>query len=99
MVACFREHDETDYIKGASNYLYVSDEVGTLLSGASTQTIIRKDGLVNYYDGVIENTTINVTKDPKILESSGDNTQLDILQNNDDLFDFSEIDPFSEGKY
>ena len=88
-----------DYIKGASNYLYVSDEIGTLLSGASTQTIIRKDGLVNYYVSTIEDTTINVTKDPKILESSGDNAQLDILQNNDDLFDFSEIDPFSEGKY
>ena len=77
----------------------MSDEIGTLFSVASTQTIIRKDGLVNYYVSNIENTTINVTKDPKILESSGDNTQLDILQNNDDLFDFSEIDPFSEGKY
>jgi hypothetical protein len=70
-----------------------------LLSGASTQTVIRKDGLVNYYVQNIENTNINITKDPKILESSGDNAQLDILQNDDDLFDFSEIDPFSEGKY
>jgi hypothetical protein len=89
----------TDYIQGLNNYLYLSDETGVLLSGASTQTIIRKDGLVNYYIQNIESTNINITKDPKILESSGDNAQLDILQNNDDLFDFSEIDPFSEGKY
>jgi len=87
------------FVEGATDYLYVSDETGTLLSGASTQTIIRKDGMVNYYVVSKEVTNINVTKDPKILESSGDNMQLDLLRNDDDLFDFSEVDPFSEGKY
>lgn len=87
------------FVEGATDYLYVSDETGTLLTGASTQTIIRQDGMVNYYVTSKEVTNINVTKDPKILESSGDNMQLDVLRNDDDLFDFSEIDPFSEGKY
>lgn len=89
----------SDFMIGTTNYLYVSDETGTLLSGASTQTIIKKDGSVNYFIVGSETTNINVTKDPFILESSGDNTTIDVLQNNDDLFDFSEIDPFSEGKY
>lgn len=88
-----------DYISGNTKYLYVSEEAGNLLSGSSTQTIIRKDGQINYFVSSSETTNINITKDPKILESSGDNTQFDILQNNNDLFDFSEIDPFSEGKY
>lgn len=88
-----------DFSAGTTNYLYVSDETGTLLSGASTQTIIKQDGSVNYYVAGSAATTINVTKDPNILESSGDNVVIDMLINKDDLFDFSEIDPFSEGKY
>ena len=88
-----------DFSTGTTNYLYVSDETGTLLSGASTQTIIKQDGTVNYYVDGSTATTINVTKDPNILESSGDNVVIDMLINKDDLFDFSEIDPFSEGKY
>lgn len=88
-----------DFIVGANKLLYVSDETGDLTIAGGAETIIRKDGLVNYYITTLEDTTINVTRDPKSLESSGDNVELDLLQNNDDLFDFTEIDPFSEGKY
>ena len=86
-----------EYVASPIKYLYVSDETGTLVSGS--ETIIRQDGNVNYFVNAINDTTINVTKDPLTLESTGDNKNLDVLQNNEDLFDFSEVDPFSEGKY
>jgi hypothetical protein len=88
-----------DFVGVTSAFLYVSDESGTLLQGSSTQTIIKKDGTVNYFVSGTDSTNINVTKDPLILESSGDNAILDMIKSGDDLFDFSEIDPFSEGKY
>lgn len=86
-----------DFIPGNTNYLYVSDESGTLKVGS--QTIIKNDGSTNYYVIAKTDTNINVTKDPQILESSGDNAQIDMLKSSNDLFDFSDIDPFSEGKY
>lgn len=88
-----------DFSSGTNTFLYVSDETGTLNTGINTQTIIRKDGLINYFVSAKNDTTINVTKDPKILQSSGDNTHIDVLKNDKDLFDFSDVDPFSEGKY
>ena len=88
-----------DFVSGATKYVYVSDEDGTLQLGASTQTVLDKTKTVKYYVTAIDDTTVNVTKDPKILESGGDNKELDIDQNDNDLFDFTETDPFSEGKY
>jgi hypothetical protein len=88
-----------DFIGGATKYVYVSDEDGTLQLGASTETVLDKTKTVKYYVTAIDDTTVNVTKDPKILESGGDNKELDIDQNDNDLFDFTETDPFSEGKY
>jgi hypothetical protein len=88
-----------DFVNGATKYLYVSDEDGTLLPGISTQTVIDKNELVKYYVSGLTGTNINVNKDPKILESAGDNKELDLNQNSNTLFDFSETDPFSEGNY
>ena len=88
-----------DFVNGATKYLYVSDEDGTLLPGISTQTVIDKNKLVKYYVSGLTGTNINVNKDPKILESAGDNKELDLNQNSNTLFDFSETDPFSEGNY
>jgi len=88
-----------EFITGNTKYLYVSDESGTLQTGSSTQTVLKENKTVKYYVASKETTTINATKDPEILESSADNKELDVEQNETSLFDFSDIDPFSEGKY
>lgn len=88
-----------DFVNGATKFLYVSDQSGTLQTGASTQTILKENKTVRYFVTSSEQTAINATKDPQILESSGDNKELDLLQNKKDLFDFTQTDPFSEGKY
>jgi hypothetical protein len=88
-----------DFVSGATKYLYVSDEDGTLQLGSSTQTIRTQNPVVSYYVVNKEDTTINVTKDPKTLESGADNKELDLEQNTNNLFDFTETDPFSEGNY
>jgi hypothetical protein len=88
-----------DFVSGPTKFLYVSDEDGTLKFGAATQTILKDNKTVKYFVLSSEETTINATKDPQILESSGDNKSLDVLENTNSLFDFSQTDPFSEGKY
>ena len=88
-----------DYVPGATKYLYVSDETGTLATGVTLESLYNRPKNVGYYVTSKEETAINVTKDPFIEESSGDNQQLDILENTKDIFDFTETDPFSEGKY
>jgi hypothetical protein len=88
-----------DFSNGATDYLYVSDETGTLLFGAATQTILNKAGTVGYYTISEEETTINTSKDPHTEESAGDNKDFDVQKNNTDLFDFTETDPFSSGNY
>lgn len=85
-----------DFVQGGTRYLYVSDETGTLQTGVD---LYNQTDTVGYDVSVIETTTINVSKDPEILESALDNRQLDILDNQKDIFDFTEKDPFSEGFY
>ena len=88
-----------DYIDGATDFLYVSDGTGTLYAGITSQSVLNKNKTVGYYVSSSEVTNINASQYPHILESSGDNKELDILQNTNNLFDFTEKDPFSEGKY
>lgn len=88
-----------DYITGATKYLYVSDEDGTLQTSSTTQVVYNENKSVGYYASSKEVTNINVNKDPQIEESSLDNRQLDILNNTGSVLDFTENDPFSEGHY
>jgi hypothetical protein len=85
-----------DFVQGGTRLLYVSDETGTLVSGTD---LYNESDTVGYDVTSSETTIINVSKDPEILESALDNRQLDILDNTNNIFDFSEKDPFSEGFY
>jgi hypothetical protein len=85
------------FTKGFSySYMYVFDEVGTYVNGITLSGALSGAGYTGFNRSV---TTTIIPTDPVKDRSDGDNVDFDNERAKKDLFDFTETDPFSEGKY
>ena len=55
--------------------------------------------MAEYYVSAKETTNVITPIDPEFDNISGDNEELEYGIDFDDIFDFTETDPFSEGDY
>jgi hypothetical protein len=78
--------------------LTVSNLSGTL-STSSGETVIGAVSGAEYELSSTTTTTIIIPQDPQDTSPSGDNEEIELIRDQDDIFDFTETDPFSEGNY
>ena len=79
--------------------LKISDVDGTLVTGSSTESIKGSKSSAEYYVSTKETTNVITPIDPELDKVAGDNEELEYGIDFDDIFDFTETDPFSEGDY
>ena len=82
-----------------NKFLYVTGLDGTLSTGSSNDSIVGMDSAAEYLLTGTNTTTTIIIQDPEDDESSGDNEDLEWDVDTDNIFDFTETDPFSEGGY
>ena len=79
--------------------LYVTNIKGTLSTGETNDSIVGMSSATEYLlSGSVETSTIVVTE-PQDSSTSGDNEDLEFSVDEDNIFDFTDTDPFSEGDY
>jgi len=79
--------------------LKISNVEGTLVTGSSTESIKGSETSTEYYVSTKETTNVITVIDPELDTIAGDNEELEYGIDLDDVFDFTETDPFSEGEY
>ena len=83
----------------AGKTLGISNISGTLNTG-STDSIKGASSGVEYYISTTETTTVIIPQEPnQTNEDSGDNEEFGFIADTENIFDFTDIDPFSEGNY
>ena len=83
----------------AGKTLGISNISGTLNTGA-TDSIKGASSGVEYYISTSETTTVIIPQEPnQTNEDSGDNDEFGFIADTENIFDFTDIDPFSEGNY
>ena len=83
---------------GDTTKLTVTNIVGTI-STASGQKLKGAESLAEYEITSSTTTTLIIPTDQQDNEPTGDNEDIEFLRDQDDIFDFTETDPFSEGNY
>jgi hypothetical protein len=78
--------------------LTVTNIVGTL-STATSETVKGAVSSAEYELNSSTTTTVIIPHEPQDDEPAGDNEDFELLRDQDDIFDFTETDPFSEGNY
>tara|TARA_Y100001938_G_C8087374_1_gene432872 strand:- start:2069 stop:2998 length:930 start_codon:yes stop_codon:yes gene_type:complete len=78
--------------------LTVTNIVGTI-STATSETIRGAVSGAEYEVSSSTTTTLIIPQEPEDNEPIGDNEELELTRDQDDIFDFTETDPFSEGDY
>ena len=79
--------------------LGISNLSGTLSTGA-TESIKGASSGVEYYISSTETTTVIIPQEPASTnEDSGENDEFGFEADKENIFDFTDIDPFSEGNY
>ena len=78
--------------------LTVTNIVGTI-STATSETIRGAVSGAEYEVSSSTTTTLIIPQEPEDNEPIGDNEELELTRDQDDIFDFIETDPFSEGDY
>jgi len=79
--------------------LGISNLSGTLSTGA-TESIKGASSGVEYYISSTETTTVIIPQEPASTdEDSGENDEFGFEADKGNIFDFTDIDPFSEGNY
>jgi len=76
--------------------LTLTNIVGTI-STASGQTLKGAVSGAEYEINSSTTTTLIIPQEPQDDEPSGDNEDIELLRDMDDIFDFTDTDPFSEG--
>jgi len=79
--------------------LYVSNLSGTLSTGSSNDSVIGMTSGAEYKLSTSTTTTTIIVSEPQDSETSGDNEDLEFSVDTDNIFDFTDTDPFSEGNY
>ena len=80
----------------ATTKLTVTNIVGTL-STSALETVKGAISLAEYELSTQTTTTLIVPNQPEDNKPSGDGDDIELLRDQDDIFDFSDVDPFSEG--
>ena len=79
--------------------LGITNLSGTLNTG-STESIKGASSGVEYYISSKETTTVIIPQEPaSTTEDSGENDEFGFEADKENIFDFTDIDPFSEGNY
>jgi len=78
--------------------LTVTNIVGTL-STATSETVKGAVSSAEYELNSSTTTTVIIPHEPQDDKPAGDNEDIELLRDIDDIFDFTETDPFSEGNY
>lgn len=78
--------------------LTVTNIVGTI-STATSETIRGAVSGAEYEVSSSTTTTLIIPHEPEGGATTGDNEELELTRDQDDIFDFTETDPFSEGDY
>jgi len=81
---------------GSTTKLTVTNIVGTMTTGQNLKGAVSS---AEYELTSSTTTTLIVPNDQQDTNSSGDNEDIELLRDQDDIFDFTETDPFSEGNY
>ena len=87
----------TDWDASTSK-LTVTNIVGTI-STATDETLKGAVSGAEYEVNSSTTTTLIIPQEPEDNETVGDNEELELTRDQDDIFDFTETDPFSEGDY
>jgi len=83
----------------AGKTLGISNISGTLNTGL-TDSIKGASSGVEYYITSRETTTVIIPQEPnQTNEDSGENEEFGFIADTENIFDFTDIDPFSEGNY
>ena len=84
----------------AGKTLGISNITGTLNIGGGPDSIKGASSGVEYYISTTETTTVIIPQEPnQTNEDSGDNEEFGFIADTENIFDFTDIDPFSEGNY
>ena len=78
--------------------LYISGVSGSINVGGGDDSIIGQSSSAEYLLSTSTTTTVIVPSDSN-ADVSGDNEAIEFEIDKDGIFDFTDIDPFSEGKY
>jgi len=78
--------------------LTLTNIIGTI-STATGETIKGAISGAEYEINSSTTTTLIVPQEPQDNEPAGDNDNLELFRDQDDIFDFTDTDPFSEGGY
>ena len=78
--------------------LTLTNIVGTI-STAADETVKGAVSNAEYEINSSTTTTIIIPNEPEDNEPMGDNEDIELIRDVDDIFDFTETDPFSEGAY
>ena len=82
----------------ATTKLTVTNVVGTLSTSAN-ETVKGAVSKAEYELSSTTTTTLIIPNEPEDGGSMGDGEDIELLRDKDDILDFSETDPFSEGDY
>jgi len=82
----------------ATTKLTLTNVVGTISTSAG-QTIKGAVSSAEYEINSSTTTTVIIPHEPEDNEPIGDNENIELTRDQDDIFDFTETDPFSEGNY
>ena len=85
----------TDWASGTTK-LTLTNIVGTI-STSSGETVKGAISGAEYEINSSTTTTLIIPQEPEDNKPSGDNEDIELFRDQDDIFDFSEVDPFSEG--
>ena len=83
---------------GITSKLTVTNIVGTI-STATDETVKGAVSGAEYEVNSNTTTTLIIPQEPQDSSPVGDNEDLELTRDQDDIFDFTETDPFSEGDY
>ena len=78
--------------------LTLTNIVGTI-STATGQTIKGAVSGAEYEINSSTTTTLIIPQEPADSKPAGDNEDIELFRDQDDIFDFTDVDPFSEGDY
>jgi hypothetical protein len=78
--------------------LGITNVVGTLNTDP-TESVIGAVSGAEYFITATETTTIIIPQEPVVDDNSGQNEDFQFIGDRDNIFDFTDVDPFSEGEF
>ena len=73
--------------------------MGGTINVSETETIKGAVSSAEYPITTSTTTTLIIPNEPEDNATIGDNEDIELIRDQDDIFDFTDTDPFSEGDY